>query len=211
MMRMRMVLLLCLAQLAGAAWAQTQTTYHGCTDAAGNAVPAILDTAIAGVLESRVADGAAAIHYNPQALPRLLPETRLFLFAHECARHNLGLDVGPVRRVEDARRADCQGLDTLMRSRLLGDRQIELVQTDLSLSSSEWPLVPGPVRDFALRACVAERASSQALARPAAGQPDWNACVRACGERRRACRQAAATCDATYERCVSLCDFRSPP
>ena len=211
MMPMRIVLFMCLAQLAGAACAQTRITYHGCTDAAGNAVAALPDATIDSVVESRTADGVTAILYNPQVLPRLLPETRLFLFAHECARHNLGLSTGAERTAGDARLADCHGLEALTRSGLLDARQIATVQADLAFSATEWRLVPGPARGFSLQACRDESAARRALVQPTPGQPDWNACVRTCGERRRACRSQVASCDEVYDRCVSLCDFSSPP
>lgn len=187
------------------------TTYQGCTDHTGKPVVAVLDTAIEGVVESRRDNGVASIHYNPLVLPRLRPEARLFLFAHECARHNAGADLGGVRDLEGALRADCAALDTLMRSRLIAEHQIAALQTDLSFSAAEWRRVPGPARQIALRACIDRNAMRPALSRPTPGQPDWNACVRRCGDSLRACRSPAPSCDESYDRCASLCDFRSPP
>lgn len=209
-MRLWTILMLCVGQFACNALAQEQLTYHGCTDAVGNAVPALADTTISVTVESRGADGAAQIHYNPQALPRLRHETRLFLFAQECARHNLGIVTGSPASLAEARRADCHGLDTLMRSGLLQAGQVNVIQRDLALTAAEWALVPGPVREFALEACVGDQTRGHVLSRPRAEQAGWNACVRACGEQLRACRSPKAACDADNDRCVGMCDFRFP-
>lgn len=70
--------------------AQAQITFDGCVDRAGGAVHAVLDTALVSAFETRVESGHPVIRYNPDALPRMQPPTRLFFFAHECARINLG-------------------------------------------------------------------------------------------------------------------------
>ncbi|HJV26494.1 MAG TPA: hypothetical protein VJ673_12475 [Aromatoleum sp.] len=191
--------------------ADVQVTYEGCTDAVGRPVPAVSDPTIDKVVESRSDASGADIRYNPEVLPRLLPETRLFLFAHECARHNLGYPAAAALDVLEAARADCVAVDALLRSHLLAPEQIETVQRDLQLSPGEWAFVPGPARRVALKACIAQNARRHALTQPSANQPNWNACVRSCGDRRRVCQSQGTGCDDTYERCVSLCDFRSAP
>ncbi|BAL22881.1 hypothetical protein [Azoarcus sp. KH32C] len=211
-MKFRILLaLLSAVLLMSSAHADVQTTYEGCTDAAGRLVPAISDPTIDKVVESRSDASGADIRYNPDVLPRLLPETRLFLFAHECARHNLGYAAGAALDVLEAARADCVAVEALLRSQLLVPEQIETVQRDLRLTPTEWAFVPGPARRVALSACVAGNARRHALTQPSANQPNWNACVRGCGDRRRACQSHSAGCDDAYERCVSLCDFRSAP
>lgn len=197
--------------LAHGVSAQVQTTYHGCTDADGNPVAALADPGLERVLETRIEGGRAVIRYNEAALPRLLPESRLFLFAQECARHHLGLPLGDAADAQSAQRADCAGLDTLRRSGLVVDEQVGALARDLRLTADEWQKVPGPVREFRLEACPARSAERHALDHPSASQPDWNACVRGCGERRRACNPTSEACDEGYDRCVSMCDFRSPP
>ncbi|NMG43288.1 hypothetical protein GPA22_06025 [Aromatoleum toluvorans] len=210
-MRRRLMLVAVLAQLCAGGWAQAQeqTTYHGCTDADGRAVAAVSDPALDRVVASR--PGAPEIRYNESALPRLQPETRLFLFAHECARHNLGQPLAGARSEADARRADCHGLASLLRSGLLDAARIDALERDLKFADGEWERVPGPPRAFALRACAAETAARRILTRPTPAQPEWNACVRGCGARLRACAPRTAACEDAYERCASLCDFRSPP
>ena len=191
--------------------ADVQITYDGCTDAAGRPVPAVADPTIDKVVESRSDVSGPDIRYNQQVLPRLLPETRLFLFAHQCARHSLGYEAGAALDAAQASHADCEAVDALLRSRLLTSDQVDAVERDLQLSADEWAQVPGPARSYALRACIADNARRHALSQPSASQPGWNACVRSCGDRRRACGPRNVACDDVYERCVSLCDFRSAP
>ncbi|NMG30257.1 hypothetical protein [Aromatoleum evansii] len=211
-MRRKLMLGAVIAQLCagGGAFAQEHTSYHGCTDAAGRAVAAVSDPALEGVVVSR-SGAAPEIRYNETLLPRLTPESRLFLFAHECARHNLSQAVDGARTEADVRRADCHGLESLLRSGLLDAARIDALERELQFSTDEWALIPGPPRTFALRSCTAEGAARRLLTRPTPAQPEWNACVRGCGERLRACAPRNAACDDAYERCVALCDFRSPP
>lgn len=194
----------------GGAQAQEQTSYHGCIDADGRAVAAVSDPALERVVASR-AGRAPEIRYNEAILPRLTAEARLFVFAHECARHNLGLPVEGARTEADARRADCHGLESLLRSGLLDGARVDALERELQLSPEEWAQVPGPPRSIALRACTAENAAQRLLLRPTSARPEWSACVRSCGERLRSCAPKTAACDDAYERCVALCDFRSPP
>ncbi|AYH42237.1 hypothetical protein CDA09_02350 [Azoarcus sp. DN11] len=211
-MRRRLLLGAVLAQLCagGGVHAQEQTLYFGCTDAEGRSVAAVSDPSLERVVASR-AGRTPEIRYNEAILPRLTPESRLFLFAHECARHNLGLPLAGARSEADARRADCHGLESLRRSGLLDAARIDALERDLQFSADEWERIPGPSRTFALRACAAQAAARGILTRTTPAQPEWNACVRGCGERLRACAPRAAACDDAYERCAALCDFRSPP
>ncbi|WP_018991887.1 hypothetical protein [Aromatoleum toluclasticum] len=211
-MRRKLMLGAVIAQLCagGGAFAQEHTSYHGCTDAAGRAVAAVSDPALDQVVAS-LSGAAPAIRYNEALLPRLTPESRLFLFAHECARHNLGLPLDGKRTEGDARRADCHGLESLLRSGLLEEARIDALERELQFSAEEWERVPGPPRTFALRTCAAQSAVEHLLTRPARAKPEWNACVRGCGARLWACAPHNVACEDAYDRCVSLCDFRSPP
>ena len=202
--------LLLLAPVGAAA--QAQTTYHGCVDAAGNAVAAVLDSQIANVVETHETGKAASIHYNPAVLPRLRPATRLFLFASQCSRQRTGLPPNREASLDEARRADCAGLATLMRSGLLAAGEVAGVEADLALSADEWLRVPGPERAFDLQNCPSELALPPLAGAPTDEQRDWNACVRGCGEPLRACGHgpARARCLERYERCSSVCDFRFP-
>lgn len=204
----RAVLVLALA--GGSAAAGAQTTYHGCTDAAGNPVAAVADPALDQLVASRPGP-APEIRYNEDLLPRLLPESRAFLFAHECARHNLGLPIDRERGPDDARQADCHALAAMVRSGLIDDTKIDALERDLQFDADEWAVVPGPRRPFTLRACAAEVATERLRVGPSSERPEWNGCVRGCGERLRACAPRGPACDDAYERCTAMCDFRSPP
>jgi len=199
-----------------AAYAQEQITFDGCVDRRGGAVRAVLDTSLVPTFETRVENGHPVIRYNPDALPRMQAPTRLFFFAHECARINLGFAPVAARMLADARRADCWGLVTLLRSGLIDERTVETIQADLSFSVDEWSLLPGPPRGFDLPACLHEQARRPSLLHPAPSQDNWNTCARTCGDALLVCQQrvcAGPTCEAcvlTYERCVAGCDLRFP-
>lgn len=200
-------ILLCGALSTGVA-AQTLPTYDGCVAADGTPVRAVLDSGQAAVVATRHDTGRAVIAYNPQVLPRLAPPARLFLFAHECARHHLGLDTTREADPGEARRADCEAVAMLERSGLADPGRRDTLEAQLQLAPEEWRYVPGPRREFALRSCGAD-------VQPLLGRatPQWNACVRACGEPLRECRQACRgdaceACETRYGHCTSLCDFR---
>lgn len=82
------------------------TTYEGREDASGRPVASEIDTTLPAVAASRIEQGQPVIRYNPQALPQLKPDTRLFFFAHECARHTLGqATTGAARSPRSAQQA----------------------------------------------------------------------------------------------------------
>lgn len=190
------------------ALAQTvEISYHGCTDRGGTQVVSVADPAAPVLVSTHFEAGRQYIRYNPQLLPRLQENTRLFLYAHECARHNLGLALDRALTPDEAQRADCWGLESLLRSGLLKDAgALAALQDDLQFTTDEWLRLPGPPRAFDLPACQRSIASRPSLVHPPAGQDDWNTCVRRCGETLRACR--TATCNADYERCVATCNGR---
>lgn len=200
------------ALFAVQASAQVWTTYDGCVDTRGAPVRAISDGTLATVVEARIERGVAEIRYNRDRLPRLLPESRDFLFAHECARVNLGLPLGRDRTQRDAREADCEAAAMLLRSGLVDDDKLAAVEADLALSPPEWAAVPGPVRHFVPTSCAAEILARPSQTSPSAAQANWNVCVRRCAERLRACTGCAGlecfACGDGYERCTSLCDVQ---
>ncbi len=188
------VLLVLVAPIASA----QDLTFRGCTDGAGRAVPSRLDEESPVLVTTVVDKGRFTIIYNPRALPGVSDAVRAFLYAHECARHNLG-SVRELRNVENAGAADCWGLTTLQRSGLLrkpGD--VAKLQSELAFTASQWQRIPGPVRDFELAQCP-QRATQRAPS-----NPGWNRCVHACGDRLFRCGQSNS-CMQTYNRCESAC------
>jgi hypothetical protein len=201
-----------LGLFSAAVAAAVTTTFESCSDTAGNAVAVVADETSAKIVASDGDDSGPTIRYNPTLLPRLKPLTRLFFFAHECARHAMGDIAKPTHSVARARQADCLGLATLLKEGLIRREQLSDLQADLEFSETEWALLPGLPRQFNLDACPAEgvvRLPAQAL--PVEVRTPWNACVRACADRlwqcQKKCRGESCTagCMETHQQCESAC------
>lgn len=191
------------------------TTYEGCEDASGRPVASEIDATLPAVAASRIEQGHAVIRYNPQALPQLKPDTRLFFFAHECARHTLGQAVGAARSPRSAQQADCRAIVSLVRSGLISQGEgVKEIQADLVFAPEDWALLPGPPRSFDLESCFISALRLPGGAAPAANQPEWNGCIRVCGDRllhcQRDCRDGACQtrCVSNYEGCEDACNTR---
>lgn len=195
-LRLVFALLACLLMpsLAGA----QDLTFRGCTDASGRAVPSRVDESLPEVVTTVVEQGRFTLLYNPRALPGISDPARAFLYAHECARHNLGL-AREARTVENAKQADCWGLSTLQRSGLLrGEGDVAALQSELVFTPDQWQRIPGPNRGFELSSCSLQ-------AKPAfTPEPGWDMCVHKCGDRLFHCGQSQS-CLNTYDACVAGC------
>jgi len=198
MLALRIVFaVLAIALVPSVAGAQ-DLTFRGCTDAAGRPVPSRLDVESPLLVTSVREQGKAVIVYNPRALPDISDAARAFLYAHECARHNLG-SAQADRTAENATAADCWGLTTLQRSGLLRDAgDVTALQSELVFTPAQWQRIPGPVRGFELSQCP-QRAQSMAPS-----NPGWDQCVHACGDRLFHCGRSES-CLTTYERCEAGC------
>ncbi|TVO67619.1 hypothetical protein [Denitromonas ohlonensis] len=191
-----MLAVMWLAVFAVPAGAQ-DLTFRGCTDAAGRAVPSRLDVESPSLVMTQMGKSRPLIVYNPRALPDVTDAVRAFLYAHECARHSLGI-TRDVPTAEAAHRADCEGLATLQRSGMLVEAgDVTALQSMLVFSPEQWARVPGPPRGFDLNSCPTRRAMPQS-------DPAWNQCVHRCGDRLFHCGQSAS-CLATYNSCQSAC------
>lgn len=220
----------CLAAIGLGALAQAQSqtgdytvtqinfNFGGCTDGLGRAIPSQADASLGPIVETRVDNGRTMLAYNPQRLPQLLPETRMFLFAHECARHQLNLPTSGERTLSDARRADCQALAILRRSGMLPtEAEVESIQTDLQFAADDWSLLPGPARDFQLAACKLPPAPARTTTRKQGNtvgvpttlqrSPAYSQCVQSCGSRLYSCGNSAA-CLQTFDRCNAGCESK---
>ena len=187
----------------GTVWAQSITTFESCIDAAGRTLPAVEDTTIAKLVATSHDKDGATIRYNPSLLPRLKPMTRLFFFAHECARNALGDGNKAAMSVARAQQADCLGLATLLDEGLLKREELPELQADLNFSEPEWALVPGLPRSFNLAACHSRGVVKLPLnAAPSGKQTGWDACVRTCAAPLLAC---GARCQESYDKCVAGC------
>lgn len=203
----------CSVALNGASHAQDQTFYGGCVDAAGHPVAAVPDPSLPGPVSTGVEQGRTVIRYNPNALPGIGERGQLFLFAHECARLNLGMSPTGARSRDDARRADCWAGDMLLRSGLVQLEGLAALQPAFEPGATDWSRLPGPVRSIDLLSCP--RHLSPSLQAPAFGQEAWNACARRCGDALYACQHGgrhagADPCEDTHQRCMASCDDRPP-
>ncbi|MCB1906091.1 MAG: hypothetical protein KDH15_01880 [Rhodocyclaceae bacterium] len=206
---MRYALILSAALFAPAHGQQPSLTFDGCVDSAGRPVPAVPDGGQREFVRVRDDGGRLALVYNPDALAERSEATRSFLFAQACARINLGLPATGISAA-DAHRADCWGLETLRRSRLIIDPDgVAAVQADLDLSADEWSRLPGPERRFELASC-----QRQAIRLPSADRPDadrraLNACLHGCGDRLFRCQggalSVAGDCMRVFDACEADC------
>jgi hypothetical protein len=198
MLALRLVFTLIAAAVLPALAGAQDLTFRGCTDAAGRAVESRFDEAAPQLVSTVREKGRAVIVYNPRALPDISDAARAFLYAHECARHNLGL-AREARSPENARAADCWGLSTLQRSGLLRESgDVIALQSELVFTPAQWQRIPGPARGFELSQCP------QRAMRMAPSDPAWNQCVHACGDRLFRCGRSGA-CLAEYDRCEAGC------
>lgn len=183
-------------------------SFAGCTDPQGKPVRSQADPSQRVLLETHVVDGNRVITYNPSLLPQLLPETRAFLFAHECAWTNLNLPIDGQRTLENAHKADCWATDTLVRSHLIGRGNLETIENDLTLAAENANQLPQPARQYNLTSCPAGKSAKgsgnvlDVNATPATQV--WNNCMQACGNRLYACGRASS-CMATFNQCTAAC------
>ena len=148
--------LLALILIGGpAATASAQVTFDGCVDFRGLPVASVLNVTLPDVAMAGAApNGAPIIQYNPNVLIQLSPQTRVFFYAHECAHHALAHLVRNIP-MQQEQEADCWAIRTLVgRGALNAGADVSMVQRDLSFSPGDWTHVPGPVRQFNLRACL---------------------------------------------------------
>jgi hypothetical protein len=180
-------------------------SFDGCTDAQGKAVAGVADDKLPLVAQFAIADGRSVIHYNPQILPRLLLETRLFVFAHECGRQYLGLPADGERTAEQARQADCWAYNTLKRTVLADAAVVSAVEDDLNAEPADWKLLPGPPRALKLASCPTNPVTKGALKLPGGPARDrWDSCEQACGATLFSCGRGAA-CEAAFSQCSAAC------
>jgi hypothetical protein len=189
--------------VAATVQAESITTFESCIDAAGRTLPAVEDTTISKLVATSHEQSGANIRYNPSLLPRLKPMTRLFFFAHECARNALGDGNKAAMSVARAQQADCLGLATLLDEGLLKREELPELQADLNFSEAEWAMVPGLPRSFDLAACHSRGVVKLPLnAAPSGKQTGWDACVRTCAAPLLAC---GARCQENYDKCIAGC------
>lgn len=206
---------LLLGLLPAAQAADTVTfSFAGCTDVSNKPVRSQSTPDLPVLLTTSVVEGNRVIYYNPSMLPQLLPETRAFLYAHECAWTHLGLPLNVDRSVENAHRADCWAVETLARSKLIkGAASLENIESDLSLVGEDSRLLPPPQREYKLASCPAAKAIGAGKpvrngnvldVNPTPASQNWDRCMQACGARLFACGRSNA-CTSAFDQCTTGC------
>lgn len=204
------LLITLLLLFSGLSTAGDNLVFESCTDSHGRTLPVIADGQQAMLVRGAIEQGRRVIRYNPDALPRLSATTRLFFYAHQCARAGItNTDLS----AERARQVDCIGLNTLLTGRMLPYDALPGLQNALSFSEAEWALLPGPARKFDLAACQAQGGSVLRLPLanpPSARQSDWNNCIRHCADPLLQCRKTCSEnacnhCETAYETCQTAC------
>ncbi len=200
------------------AGASETITFESCSDTAGRTVAVVADNTLPRLVASDHDGEVPTIRYNPMLLPRLKPATRLFFFAHECARHAMGDAGKPALSVARARQADCLGLTTLLDSGLVKREDLPDMQADLNFSEPEWAMLPGLPRSFDLAGCsVPGVVKLPPATLPSERQTAWNACVRACADRLWTCQKkcrgqdCVAACLETHGQCEAACGGHPEP
>ncbi len=140
-----------------AAPALGQVTFGGCRDIRGIAVASVANSAIADVAKAALApDGTPVISYNPAVLSWLQPQTRVFIYFHECAHHALGHTFGTTHPLSMEQAADCWGICTAVKQGQLSSADIGVVQSDIArIGVADWTHLPGPQRAINLQSCLA--------------------------------------------------------
>ncbi|MBS1208300.1 MAG: hypothetical protein H6R19_698 [Proteobacteria bacterium] len=208
--------LICVGLLFAQVCAAAETvsfSFAGCVDSRERPVASQADPALPVLVETRLVEGNRVIFYNPSLLPQLLPETRAFLYAHECAWTRLGMPIDLVRSEANAHRADCWAANTLLRSKLVkGDTGLDAIEADLALAEAESARLPAPPRALALSSCVATKPAPRAESHSGTvlklnenpASPAWNACMQACGNRLYACGRSS-NCTTSFDQCTAGC------
>jgi hypothetical protein len=190
-------------------------SFSGCTDARDHPVRNQADPNLPALLETRMVEGNRVIFYNPTLFPELQPETRAFLYAHECAWTRLGLPINTERTEENAHRADCWAVETLSREKLIKNAAaLDAIEGDLALIADKQAQLPGPARTLKLASCPFSPAAVSS--KPVRGNvldvdkvhpasPVWSACVQGCGNRLYTCGRSS-TCVDRFNQCSTACN-----
>ena len=185
-------------------------SFAGCLDAQGHPVASRADATLQVLVATSLEGDQRVILYNPSLLPQLLPETRAFLFAHECGRTYLKQPLG-ARTTEQVRQADCWAVDTLLRSRLLKDSEgVSAIESDLSMLDAQRAQLSAHEHAYALTSCPATKAGTRGTGNVLqldgkTASPAWNVCTQRCGAVLYQCGRSDS-CTASFDRCVTGCN-----
>jgi hypothetical protein len=106
---------------------EAQITFDGCTDIRGIPVASIRSDNIDDIAYANIINGQPVIFYNIRVLSWLEPQTRLFMYAHECAHHVLGHTLGTSHPLSREQEADCWAIKELKERDIVDDDDIEVI------------------------------------------------------------------------------------
>lgn len=140
----------------GQAAAQPAITYPTCSDILGRQVASVQDNSINDVAIATLAhDGSPIIKDNTTILAGFQPQTRLFIYAHECGHHVLGHIIGHGYAFTAEQHADCWGIVALVRHQMISVADLRVIQHDMTgLGDGDWMHLPGPQRALNLEQCL---------------------------------------------------------
>lgn len=156
----------CLLAVAASSQAQTPATIT-CADAMGRSVRPVQTTN--GILAKAKLDegGVPIIEYDARRVDGIGSQLQLFVYAHECAHHALGHDVGQPFNATQEHDADCRGIDMLTRRLGFTSNDVMVLQARmLELESGTARRLPWRSRMYDLEGCLPEVISRREASRP---------------------------------------------
>ncbi len=140
-------------------------TYDGCADFRGVPVASVMNPQHNDVASATYINGQPIIIYNPTVLSSMSRQTRLWMYAHECAHHALAHAIRNIPFSQE-QEADCWGIRTLTEQGLLDDDDLLVIQRELGrFGPGDWTHLPGRQRAINLRRCL-RRSSTQSAPTP---------------------------------------------
>jgi hypothetical protein len=140
-----------------------------CDDMNGRAVTAV--QVMNGMIAKATIDpnGRPVVEYDPRKIPGISGQQQLFIYAHECGHHALGLvrGGGPVTAAQE-QAADCYGIRSMIAKVGFTARDVSLLQTDMQqLDSGNARHLPWQARPYNLEACIASESPDRDTAQAA--------------------------------------------
>src|SRR5260221_14571357 len=145
--------LVVLFSLLTSTFSLAQVSYDGCFLGPGIPVPSIMALSLDDSAAARMTPQGPVILYNPNVVSWMHPETRLFVYFHECAHVVLNHVNFPNPNMEQ--QADCWAIRTAVGQNRLNQLGVTIVQNDLAIASrADWTHLPGPMRAINLIECL---------------------------------------------------------
>lgn len=149
-------LLVVMAKMSPASWAQASPTYGGCMDATSRPVKSVVDSSLNDIAQATLdASRQPIIRYNPEILSQALPETRFFWYLHECGHHALGhVALGTAYGLPAERAADCWAAQALVKLQKMTPERFQQIALGFAANPGDWQHLPGPQRTLDIVGCA---------------------------------------------------------